>query len=244
MECVTAREVLSAVLDGERADGDADRAERHRATCPACARWYAEAARLNRMLRLTPAGGAGPDPSEAILTRVRLPRRSRWRAPLRIVLLVVAVAQLGIGLVSLFLPVGMAMAVPGNAHMDHEEAAFNLAFGVALLAVGVNTRRAATQVPVLGSFVLVLAVASVFDLADGAVGWSRLATHTPVVVGLLLAVALARSPHPDTRSAGDATGTVTAGTDSGRSDPVELRPVEDTAASGHNHPPAAHRKTA
>ena len=38
-----------------------------------------------------------------------------------------------IGLVSLFRPVGMAeMVMAGMAHMDHEEAAFNIAFGIAL----------------------------------------------------------------------------------------------------------------
>jgi predicted anti-sigma-YlaC factor YlaD len=63
-----------------------------------------------------------------------------------------------------------------SQHMDHESAAFNVALGVLLLSVALNTRRAVTRVPVLASFVGVLAIASVFDLADGAVALARLAT--------------------------------------------------------------------
>lgn len=244
---MTAREVLSALLDGESPAGDGDRAERHRAACPACAHWYAEAARLNRLLRLAPADDAGTDGAadlaDSVLNRVRLPRRGRWRRPLRVALLLVAVMQLGIGLASLFTPLGMAMVMPDSPHMDHEDAAFNVAFGVALLLVGVNTRRAGTQLPVLGSFVLVLAVVSGFDFVDGAVGWARLATHVVVVVGALLVAALARGPHTSAGPTGEGAARPVRAEHGAQQGAIDQGPGTDDVSRAHPGPPAA-RKSA
>jgi predicted anti-sigma-YlaC factor YlaD len=78
--------------------------------------------------------------------------------------------------------------------MDHEVAAFDLALGVVLLLVARDATRASTQVPVLASFLVVLAGASVFDLVEGNVGWSRLATHLPVAIGFALTLILSRQP--------------------------------------------------
>lgn len=196
MDCDRAREALSAIMDREAppGDGDADALEDHLAACATCVAWHTEAAHLDRLTRLQPAESPGPDLAGEVLARVRLRRTGRLRSPLRAALLVVALAQLGIGVVSLFDALGMHAGPTPSVHMDHETAAFNLAFGVAMLLVAVNSGRAATQLPVLASFVTVLGVASVVDLADGAVGWTRLATHAPVVVGLLLIAALRREP--------------------------------------------------
>lgn len=187
--------MVSAALDGAADDSDgADWARGHVAGCAECADWAERAARLDRLLRISPVADDEPDLAEAILAQVRLPRRGRWRPAVRAVLALVALAQLVIGLTSLFSPVGMTMAMPASSHMDHEEAAFNIAFGIALALVAGNRRRAGGQVPVLATFVLVLAVSSVFDLVDGAVTWSRLLTHLPILLGLFLATALGRMP--------------------------------------------------
>lgn len=192
--CQDARELLSAALDGE-ADLDAapERVRRHLAECAECARWSDQAAHLNRLLRVSPVADDDPGLADAVLAQVRLPRVGRWRPLLRVALALVAIAQLAIGLTSLFHPVGMpAMAMPDTAHLDHEEAAFNIAFGIALATVAWNGRRAAAQLPVLAAFVLILAVSSAFDLLDGNVTWPRLVTHLPVVLGLLLSAAVGR----------------------------------------------------
>jgi predicted anti-sigma-YlaC factor YlaD len=169
-----------------------------------------QAARLNRMVRITTAVDGDSGLADLVLARVRLPRVGRWRLPLRVALAVVALAQLSLGLVSLIGPLGMSPAMPDSAHMNHEEAAFNIAFGIALLTIVWNGRRAAGQIPVLTAFVLVLAVSSIFDLLDGEVTWSRLATHLPVVLGLVLSVAIGRlaptqpGPRAETRPPGRA----------------------------------------
>lgn len=195
--CDAVREVLSASLDGET-DATPAWVGDHLAGCADCSRWSQRAARLDRMLRVAPVEPTRFDMAEAVLAKVTLPRRGRWRVPLRLALAAVAVAQLCIGLASLLSPLGMAdMAAMMNTHMDHEEAAFNIAFGVALMMVAWNGRWARGHVPVLATFVGMLAVSSVVDLADGAVTWVRLTTHLPILVGLVLAVVLGRGPYVD-----------------------------------------------
>jgi predicted anti-sigma-YlaC factor YlaD len=197
--CRPVREVLSCVLDGEAAPGDTERLARvHLAACRDCTRWYDQATRLDRLLRIGPVAADESELADTVLSRVRTAERGRRRAPLRAVrlraaLLPVALIQLVIGVVSLSGPIGMSMGMT-MTHMDHEEAAFNIAFGVALLRVAWDWRRAAVQVPMLTTFVLVLGVSSIFDLLDGAVTWTRLVTHLPILAGLLLSAALARAP--------------------------------------------------
>jgi predicted anti-sigma-YlaC factor YlaD len=202
VDCDIAREALSASLDGEDpgtdggTDSGTDTAEvdRHVAGCPACAAWYERAAAVDRLVRVGVAPPAGPDLADLVLARVTLPRRGRWHQPLSVALVVVAIAQLALGLSSLFSPpIGMPADAAG-AHMEHESAAFNLAFGVVLLLVGLNSGRARAHIPGLATFVAVLALASMVDLADGAVAIAREATHIPVIIGLVLAVALSRQP--------------------------------------------------
>ncbi|MGH3626634.1 MAG: zf-HC2 domain-containing protein [Sciscionella sp.] len=243
MDCEHARETLSAYLDGEILVAELAEVQSHEADCPACAAWYAQAARLDRLTRVTPVDVAEPDLVDATMATVTLPRVGRWRLPLKVALVVVALAQLGIGATNLFLPLGMRVGMPPSAHMDHESAAFNLAFGVVLLLAGLNIRRAAIAVPVLGSFVAVLAAASALDLADGNVTWSRLVTHAPIVVGLVLAAALGRQPSPQ-RGPKRGTGGAFA-TAGGTCDPAAQRAGDPTRPQpDRDRPPAARRKVA
>jgi predicted anti-sigma-YlaC factor YlaD len=244
MECEMARVALSALMDDEAAGMDAERARRHLPRCQACRRWYAAAQRIDRAVRIAPVEGEGPDIAEAMLARVPLPRRGRWRLRLQIALLLVALAQLAVGTLALFGPVGMPGGMPVSAHMDHEEAAFNLAFGVALLVIAFDTRRAASQVPMLGSFVLVLGVASALDVTSGAVDWSRIATHAPVAAGLALALALGRSHRFGGDPAGGSAVGALAASSVADGDAGEYgRTGERSESDGHT-PPAARREIA
>ena len=187
--CRAVREALSAMVDGEDATLTVKNVRAHLAGCPHCARWWQRARRMDRLLGVGVLPG-GPDLADTVLARVRLPHRGRWRAHLRIAMVVVALFQVTIGLANMFDVAGMMMRI----HTAHEEAAFDVAFGVAMLMVAWNSRRASSEIPVLATFVALLAVSSVTDLVDGDVTWARLATHIPIVVGLVLAVALARNP--------------------------------------------------
>lgn len=195
MECFRTREALSALLDGEAPGADGAPAQAHLDDCAACARWQDDAADLDRRMRIAPAAvPEEPDLAARVLPNVRLPRPRRWPTVLRLALAGVALVQLGIAAANLAGPLGLHPAVSPSAHMDHEVTAFNLAFGVTLLVIAVNPHRASGHVPVLASFLLVLAAASAVDLSSGNVGWTRLATHAPIVLGLLLATGLTRAP--------------------------------------------------
>lgn len=206
MECFRAREALSALLDGEDPGVERDVVRPHLDSCPACSRWQEDAAGLDRRMRLAPATTEGePDLAARVLPNVRLPRPRRWPAVVRAALAVVALAQLGIAAANLAGPLGLHTTLP-SAHMSHEVTAFNLAFGVALLGIAHDSRRANGQLPLLTSFLVVLAAVSTFDLSSGNVGWSRLATHAPIVLGLLLTVVLSRAPaNPPNPGAGHTT---------------------------------------
>lgn len=245
MDCDIAREALSARLDGEEPGVDSGDVDRHLAGCAGCEAWYQRVAALDRLARIAPAEEPRPDLGAVILAQVALPRRGRWRRLMIVALMLVALAQLAIGLASLFVPLGMPAGMDMSVHMDHETAAFNLAFGVILLLVGRNTRRAATQVPVLASFVAVLAVASVIDLADGNVDLARLVTHLPVVLGLVLTVALSRQPHIDSGPGGWSRTAVRFGAGRVRGGVPRDLPAGSGPADGHqDQTPAAHRHVA
>lgn len=59
--CHAARESLSCDLDGEHPAGDFAAAHTHLDECADCRRWYADAAAVNRRLRI----GAAPSPAAA-----------------------------------------------------------------------------------------------------------------------------------------------------------------------------------
>jgi predicted anti-sigma-YlaC factor YlaD len=164
--------------------------DQHLDSCPDCARWLADATRLTRQARL--AAVEVPDLAEAITADVVLPTRRvlRRRRALRWALAVVALAQLAIAVPALAgIGVGMAM----SEHIAHESAAWDVAVGVAFLAAAAAPRRAAGLVPLLGTFVLVLAVLSIHDIVDREVTTVRELTHVATVLGLLLLVLLDRA---------------------------------------------------
>lgn len=95
----------------------------------------------------------------------------------------------------------------------------------------------------LGSVVLVLGVASVLDLTKGDVDWFRIATHAPLVAGLVLSAALARN---------NRTGDGPAGAPPSVPPPTRIPALNARrssmprrlSGSGERTPPAAHREIA
>jgi predicted anti-sigma-YlaC factor YlaD len=189
MRCDRFREAASARLDGEPIGMSSSALDHHLATCANCAAWAADATRLTRLARL----GAAEQPDladhildSAVLPAARVLRRRTW---LRLALAVTGLVQIGISLPSMFGDsIGMAMSV----HATHEAAAWNCAMGIALLATAIRPRRAAGVLAVLGTFVAVLGLLSIRDLAGGVVTVGRLSTHLGAVAGLLFVAALAR----------------------------------------------------
>ncbi len=189
VKCDRIRVAASARLDGEPIGMASSALDHHLATCVNCARWLDDATRLTRVARV---GSAElPDLTDAILADAVLPvrrvlRRRNW---LRLALVITGVVQLGVAAPSLFgTSIGMAM----STHAVHEDAAWNCALGIALLATAIKPARAIGVLSVLVTFVAVLSLLSIRDLASGAVDLARLATHLGAVVGLVLVAILAR----------------------------------------------------
>lgn len=195
MKCARYREAASARLDGEPLGLSSSALDHHVASCVDCARWLDSATRLGRSLRVT--GVTPPDLADRILGQVVLPaaRVGRYRRRLRLALGLLGFVQWTLALPALFGDsVGMSMAM----HASHESAAWNLALGAAFVAVAVKPLRAVGTLPILATFVGVLALLSIPDIASGSVPPQRLASHVGVVLGLILVALMSRSQrlHP------------------------------------------------
>jgi predicted anti-sigma-YlaC factor YlaD len=190
VRCDRFREAASARLDGEPLGVSATGLDHHLSSCPECSAWFEQATALTRLARLGVADV--PDLTETITADVVLPVRRvmRRRLLLRLALTVVGVVQLAIAVPAITgVSIGMAMSV----HAAHEAAAWNLAIGAAFLAAALTPRRAAGLVPLLATFIVVLTVLCVHDVAAGVVTVDRLLTHLAAVAGLALLLLLDRA---------------------------------------------------
>ncbi|PPK65607.1 zf-HC2 domain-containing protein [Actinokineospora auranticolor] len=238
MECDTCRESLSARLDGEVEPRPAEAVDAHLAQCAACATWHAQAQAVTRMIRVRPAEPV-PDLVASVLSP---PRALPVALPQRLALMVVALVQLGLALSQLL--TGASGGHAGHdlaGHLFNEGAAWNLALGVGLLVASLRADRAAGLLPTLIGFVGVLVAFSVRDLVAGTATVERVASHLPVVTGLVLLFLVSRAvraePTPGARVPGSdegAAGEPAAGEPTRRTGrdgkPRHLRPTAKRAA--------------
>lgn len=190
MDCQSCREALSARLDGEAEPVPAAETDAHLAQCTACTRWQTSAQALTRTIRVRPVG---PDPDLTAAVLAAVPPRHTALKP-RLALAAIAVVQLWLALAQLLAGATGDHAGDGlSTHLFNEGAAWNLALGIGLLVAAVNAHRAAGLLPTLGGFVAVLLAFSVNDLLDGTATTTRVASHLPLVAGLLLLYLVARA---------------------------------------------------
>ncbi|MBP2335575.1 putative anti-sigma-YlaC factor YlaD [Saccharothrix coeruleofusca] len=238
MDCQTCREALSARLDGEAEPVPAAETDAHLAQCTACLRWQASAQALTRSIRVRPAV-AHPDLVGAV-PMVVPPRRAAL-VP-RPALAAVAVVQLWLAMDQVLAGTGAEHVGHGvSAHLFNEGAAWNLALGIGLLVAAVNARRAAGLLPTLGGFVAVLLGFSVNDLLNGTATAARVASHLPLVAGLVLLYLVARAhrgqPTPGTPAERDQARR-------GGSGGVVLPPPDRRRERSRPLHPTAHRRAA
>jgi predicted anti-sigma-YlaC factor YlaD len=195
--CDQYREALSAGLDGEPHGVPDDVLAGHLDLCSACREWFAEAARITRLVRVAPAA-ALPDLAPAVLASLPAfspagsPRRRRLFAGARAALVVVAFLQ------ALLAWSGALTGQDDMAtgHVAHEVGAWNLALSVAFLMVATRPRAADALVAPVGVFVAVLAVVAASDAAAGDLTLGRLLGHLLVGTGLALLVTIGRTAPP------------------------------------------------
>ncbi|MDX6347896.1 MAG: hypothetical protein QOF84_2686 [Streptomyces sp.] len=196
MDCGTAREALSALLDGEAqpcTQGDLDA---HMAGCHECRQWREAAHLVTRHARLTPAPSA-PDSTERILAAVLADRPSvRRKRTTRLVRGALAATALAHSVI--VVPALVGRAGPGvPLQASRELAAFNLTLGVALLAASARPVWARAMLPVVG---VAAGFLTLIDLVDTASGYTTLraeAPHLITVAGAVLLAVLARGPGGD-----------------------------------------------
>ena len=167
--------------------------DEHLDRCAACRGWADAAAEVTRRARLVAAPPV-PDVTAAVLARLPAvrarPRRHWLDAALRLALLAVGAAQLGVSLPPLAGAAGGGdMAAP--VHLAHETGAWNLGLAACFLGVAVLPRLAAGALPFLLSFTAVLTWVTLDDLAAGHVDVGRAVGHVLLVVGTVLVSVLA-----------------------------------------------------
>jgi predicted anti-sigma-YlaC factor YlaD len=197
MGCEQIREVLSAGLDGEAEPAEEAVAEAHLRGCAGCRRWLDDAAAVTRLARVGVALPARGVP-ETVLDAAPGGGRRRLVTLLRVLLGLLGGVQILVAVAQVTLPVMAGMDMTGHAegatldHLIHETAAWNLAVGAAFVFIAARRTRPAGVLPILTAFVVALTLLSLDDMLSGAVSWSRLASHTLLLAGYAILVALSR----------------------------------------------------
>lgn len=201
MDCTTAREALSARIDGEREPIPATRADEHLSGCEECRQWQAAAVEQTQMLRrLAGRSQVAAVPSAPHRRPERRPRV--WRSWPRWALGAVGVVQVGLALAQgLGAPVGLPHGEAG--HVLNESTAWSAALGVVMLVAAIRPSVAGGLAWVLAAFAGFLVLYEITDADAGRVSLDRALSHLPVLVAAVLAYLVwhryrAEAPHPDT----------------------------------------------
>lgn len=209
MRCDVAREALSARLDGERPQVLAQQVDAHLESCRGCRTWLIGAAVQSRRLSSIEPG-EGPDLVDKIMASLdqqspgyhRSLRwlRSRYR---RWGLIGVGVFQVAIAAAQISgIDFGMVSSRMHGAmsgeHLMHESTAWLLALGLAMIAAGVWPATAIGVAAITGVYSVALLSYVVVDAFAGEVTATRIASHMPLLLGLVFALLVARE-HVRTR---------------------------------------------
>lgn len=172
MDCTTARETLSALLDGEAGGLEQSAVDRHLATCADCTRFAAGLVVLHRTVRVAPAD-AVPDLTTAVLRRAAPVRPAPAAEAARLSLALLAVAQVVVTLLTL-----------GDAHASHDIAVWELALAAAFAWSAWRPHRSASLLPVIGAVAILQVANAGIDLVHRPA--AGVGEHLAAVVGWYL----------------------------------------------------------
>jgi predicted anti-sigma-YlaC factor YlaD len=184
MQCDQCRESLSALLDGEEPGFSPHLVDEHLNRCVACRSYERRLADLHRVSRIRQAE-AVPDLSGSIVSLM-----ARRGNPHDAVLgwLRSGLTFVGVLLVSLSAAVLLSNSVENPAHL----AAWDLAFGGALLVAAWQPDRARGLLPMAILLVGSMTAASAIEINDGHPATHGLVFHLGELAGVLLLALLAR----------------------------------------------------
>jgi predicted anti-sigma-YlaC factor YlaD len=186
--CLPVREAVSARLDGELAQLEAEQVEAHLDGCAACQRYEAALPRINRRVTVG-AADAVPDLTAPILVALAADRASVGDRRIHDLRVVVGLA----GVVQLVLAVPVLLGLTGPLlHVGWDLGAFELALGAGLLLAALQPRRAAGVLPVAAVAALIATVGGVVDVIGGQATLLTEMTHLTELVGVAALWALTR----------------------------------------------------
>lgn len=188
MKCDTARELLSALADGEVTSDERDALEGHVASCPDCRQYSNRLAELDRHIRIRPAEPV-PDLVASVTARARPARLGRggWIRPALVWVAVVIAAQN-------LQPLVFGDASGAETHTARHLGAFGVALAVGLAFCAWKPHRAFGLLPFTAALVATMLLSATFDLVDGGSTALSEATHVSEMIGLALLWMLAGSP--------------------------------------------------
>ncbi|OBF50294.1 RNA polymerase subunit sigma-70 [Mycobacterium sp. 852002-50816_SCH5313054-b] len=220
MRCEVAREALSARLDGERPQVLAQQVDAHLESCRGCRTWLIGAAVQSRRLSSIEPG-EGPDLVDKIMASLEQQSptyhrsmrwlRSRYRrwgligvGVFQVAIATAQISGIDFGMVSSHMHGAMS-----GEHLMHESTAWLLALGLAMIAAGVWPATAIGVAAITGVYSVALLSYVVVDAFAGEVTATRIASHMPLLLGLVFALLVAREqmrtrrPHTSGKDAGD-----------------------------------------
>jgi predicted anti-sigma-YlaC factor YlaD len=200
MDCTTAREAISAILDGEDPGTSQTAVDAHLAHCAACREWRDAAHEVTRRARLhleSQIQARAGEVLTALQSRTRVRRRRVTMTLARLVLVAVAAAQLALTVPWLLF--GHDHSAP--EHVAHEMGSFGAALAAGFLVAAWRPRRALGMRTLVGVAAALLVVTAVADLAAGRTSLGDEAPHLVAVAGWLIICYLASVTPPTAEQA-------------------------------------------
>lgn len=190
--------MISADVDGEATAQESAAVRRHVRTCAGCRKWQHDISDLAQVLRGPPVQPGHVDDQFLRVVVEAAPSRHRWRTlrnPIRLMLVVIGVAQVAWGLADIVaLQVAPRWLSPtdreGFAHLSNESAAWNVAIGVGFLCTAFGQVAASGALPMITTFMALVIASSAHDAAEHHVHVVRESIHVLLMVGYVLSVRL------------------------------------------------------
>lgn len=188
MNCAVAREVISAIADGEASAAERTQVELHRRDCTDCETFATEVASLDRRLRLRAAEPV-PDLVGAVTARARVARLGRggWLRP--------ALAWVAVVMLVQSVPALLFGAATGtDPHAARHLGAFGAALAIGFAYAAWRPHRAFGLLPFTAALVATTLVSVVADVVAGTRTPIGELIHVSEIVGLTLLWIISGSP--------------------------------------------------
>ena len=197
MDCSRSRTAISARLDGAHIVGEELAGEEpgpgldaHLEHCAGCRAFADEATRLHRAVRVLPAPTV-PELAPRIMAAIDAEPAPppAQEAPLRALLVAIALVQIAVALPALVLGSDAGLPVHTARHLG----SFDVALGVGFLFAAWRPERIPGLLPIVAALVACLVGTSLLDVIGGTTGASAETHHATDVAGLVVVWLLSRT---------------------------------------------------